>query len=277
MGFSVFQHGASPSVDQTIADRYFQELLFSLLTEHLFLTAGQARQYLLEAAPPGASPELVREEYVRKILDRLVRASYLVSATALLPPVTIGVEPITGLLHRFAVAPTPDEIRPYARPAFERVPGLDRHKPRRLYCAAEPLRPVLRDVGHTVPAWNASRHWPSREGVFRIIYDAHLEVLARPGHSAHEIACTQLTACYNVNHLRFTERFRAAVAGGRRGFTVNVHLGAQEPDAHVEDAEYGRVAVYFARPIPAQALCVQMGTCRDTYLADGSFRTALWL
>ncbi len=277
MGFSVFDHGISPSVDQTLADPYFQQLLFSLLTEHLFLTAGQARQYLLQAAPPDTSPELVREDYVRKILDRLVRAGYLVAATALLPPVTIGVEPVAILRSHFAVAPTPEEIRPYARPAFERVPGLDLHKPRRLYCAAEPLRPVLRGFGHTVPEWIANRFWPTREAVFQIVYDAHLEVLARPGHSAHEIACTQLTAYYNVNHLRFTERFRAAVAGGQRGYAVNVHLTTRDPDARLDDAEFGRIAVYFARPVPAQALSAQMEACRGTHLFTGPFRTALWL
>src|SRR5262245_47689987 len=122
MGVSVFQPGLQHSVETSLADETVQRLLVSLLSEHLFLAAGQVQHFLRILAPTGTPVECLSRENVQDILEPLIHAGYLGKARALLPSPTIGDTPVYSQ-DRYGYPPAMKEFADLAR---ARVPPLNR-------------------------------------------------------------------------------------------------------------------------------------------------------
>lgn len=267
MGFSVFREGSCPTVEETLADNTFRRLLFSLLTEHMFLSAGQARRYLLLSAPTGTSCRLVTNDNVRSILDQLVDAEYLGCRSALVPPFTIADQPIIfreGGYHNCQRL-SPAEAKNCAELARRRVPPLDRHETKKLYFARGTLGPYFRALGYSVDYWNESDWRRGKDELFGKVFGEHHEVEERHGVTPYEIACTDLTAQYNLNQVRFLNRVHPANSANMCGFHFHASVNPQRLDAELTNTELGWIGLYFLRPWQAHQFIEQIDEYRVWY------------
>ena len=218
---AIFRDGKFPPIDELLSERAVLDLLYLLTVDTGFLTLGQAHEFLRPSAPPGiATVEF--HKLVRSLLDQLKRAGYLESdAVSRLPPVTIGDEPVlsaTIVWYRESPPPTDEDFERFADLARRRVPPLGLHNPARLYFATANALEHLRSLNHD-RAWEVD---PGRWGVHaeraRKVCELHKLIERRLNVSQYEIAGTQLTASYNVNQLRISERFRLKLHGAENFF-----------------------------------------------------------
>jgi hypothetical protein len=258
MGFSVFQYGTRPSVETILADPVIRQVLYSLHTEHLFLSLGQIQHYLRVLAPSGTPDRLLSREKVIAVFDQLVDADYLGREHALLPDITIT----KGIFGKSFAAPTPEDLTTLVEAGRSRVPSLDSHRNRNLYYSTDSLSEVLRSFGYTVVDWSASENRQfqlgSRPRQFEWVLAEHRELEQFAEHSQYDIACTLLTAQYNLNEIRFMDRYRAEIASGARTLVAHKPPTPAFLDGMFIGPDYESTALYFLRPLPPYQLRAQI-------------------
>lgn len=243
---------------RVLADPAWQRVLFALLADHLFLTAGQAEHLRRRTAPLGASAELMSGSQTRSVLNSLAAAGFLGSAHAFLPKTTIGQRPLFVL--RRPEGDLPDVSRCIAA-ATERLEPLHRHADRKLFFAKDAVCPILRAAGFHVPFWKSDEAWHAREKAFRTIHDRHQEVTARTDATPREIACTLLTAHYNLNQVRLADTFPEPPPLAKGKFSAYGNLALKGPEADLSGSTFEKTGLFFLRPLRTHEMREQIETC----------------
>lgn len=279
MGFPAFQIGVTHSLETSLADEAVRTLLVSLLTEHVFLAAGQVQRFFRSKVPEKTEPSCLEAGNIKRILEPLVDAGLLGREDALLPPPTIGCTPLW-------VQDRNEHNRPSTRQVIEaahaRVPPLNQHSKRNLYFAKESARVALRAISLDVPDMRSdwelhlpgSGYPPSTEANFAI--ERHREAIGLNG-TPIEIARTRLTALFNLNELRFMERFRPTTEGGANILNVGrFHDRWSFPDGTLRGEEFPGLGIFFLPPISLDQFAGQVGRFQSLPLSHG-LRQCWWL
>jgi hypothetical protein len=245
-----------PSVEEILADPAWLRLLFALTAKHLFLTAGQAQHLRRQTASPDTPQLLLSSKHTRFVLDRLTKAEFLGAASALLPPVTIRDTPV--FIHRYLFGDpntfTQDEAKRICETANARLPPISQHAQRKLYFARQSLCPVLREAGYTVAPWRTAWDGRAREETVQNILGWHNAVEIRSECSPSEIACTPVTAQYNLNELRFFDRYCATDALGGCKFSANGRPTQHHADGSLDEPSVNLVRLNSQNVIGLESL-----------------------
>jgi hypothetical protein len=258
-----------------LADPAWQRVLFALLADHLFLTTGQADHLRGRIAPPDTLAHPVRRNHTRYVLNSLVDAGLLGCAQAFLPKTTIGSRPIF-VRRQFDDEGPPNE-REVARliaASDDRLEPISRHAERRLYFAKEALCPILRAAGFKVRGWRCDEDWHAREAAVRTILTWHQEVALRKDPSPREVACTLLTAHYNLNQLRLLDTLPEPPPLAQSEFSAHGDLTRKGPEAKLDGPTFGLVHLFFLRPLAGRKIIEQIQVHHGM---NGLFMNCWWM
>jgi hypothetical protein len=270
MCFSVFHPSANHSVESLLSDSLVQQLLVSLFTEHLILTAGQAERFWRKRVP--TDPEL-NPKAVKRVLRPLCAAGLVGSEKVILPPVTVRPIPTR------AVAWYTDEppMEWAADAARDRTPDASNYLARTIYFANEPLWPALQSVAREMCTVAAGMRDSSSYRIVEswLLFFSHYAACSRRGDRSIESACSTLTAQYNLNELQFLSGFPPPLDSVQWKCMANRNPNSPL-DATIHVAGLGELGVYFLRPLTARELTAQAVAFHD-FAKTHDVLTCWWL
>jgi hypothetical protein len=108
--------------------------------------------------------------------------------------------------------------------------------------------------------------WPGREAKFQKVLQWYREVESRDSPSSLELAGTHLVAHANLNHLRFTPKFRSAIERGECEFSAYGNLSPGVPDGSFRHLKGHQYELYFLRPCYSNQIEQQVKVYREDHM-----------
>jgi hypothetical protein len=193
---------------------------------------------------------------------------------------TFGDEPVYPFsksgdgLVRTPVAELPvADISHYVSLAKRRLPSIKTHRETRLYFTTPKAANLVCGRGRYAGPWFQSASGKLDYGNrAEVLIEAHRVVENIPESSPQDIACTQLTALYNLNQFMLGGCFQPKIAAGEWSYKSLAMLEITKGGFEISVKDRGKVSLFFLRPLLPDELKALIGTW-----GSSSFDECWWI